>query len=236
MSLDPASLVSSFRALPRRQLVPSGSAPNFWHFSIRQVPLSPPGAVLFLVNPPSEYVHVEGPLPEAFHMESLAIRANIVTLLLLKAFVSGLGNSVQMGRPWEWMTDDAEMAGAIGECLRGMGIRDGLDAMKSRGDQMKSIGRGSWRNCKGPFKPTESHNDLTEAQFLNIFWVADKNMLLDLLMALLGSNVDIKQYRSFTPASSFSDNDDSQLNTVVVKLGMVRETATTLAFVTSVAS
>lgn len=61
-------------------------------------------------------------------------------------------------------------------------------------------------------------------------------MLLDLLMALLGSNVDIKQYRSFTPASSFSDNDDSQLNTVVVKLGMVRETATTLAFVTSVAS
>lgn len=129
MSLDPASLVSSFRALPRRQLVPSGSAPNFWHFSIRQVPLSPPGAVLFLVNPPSEYVHVEGPLPEAFHMESLAIRANIVTLLLLKAFVSGLGNSVQMGRPWEWMTDDAEMAGAIGECLRGMGIRDGLDAV-----------------------------------------------------------------------------------------------------------
>lgn len=62
-------------------------------------------------------------------MESLPMRANLITLLLLKAFVSELGNSVQMGRPWEWKTDDAELAGAIGECLRGMGIRDGLDAV-----------------------------------------------------------------------------------------------------------
>ncbi|KAI4197797.1 MAG: hypothetical protein LQ350_005702 [Teloschistes chrysophthalmus] len=129
MSLDPASLVSYFCALPRHQFVPSGSVPNVWHFSIRHVPLSPPGSILFLVNPPSEYVHVAGPLPEAFHMESLPMRANLITLLLLKAFVSELGNSVQMGRPWEWKTDDAELAGAIGECLRGMGIRDGLDAV-----------------------------------------------------------------------------------------------------------
>ncbi|KAL8637848.1 MAG: hypothetical protein Q9228_004933 [Teloschistes exilis] len=145
MSLDPASLVSSFRALPRRQLVPSGSVPNVWHFSIRHVPISPPGSVLFLVNPPSEYVHVEGPLPEAFHMESLPIRANLVTLLLLKAFVGGLGNSVQMGRPWEWKTDDAELAGAIGECLKGMGVRDGLDAVGVIDEESGRPDEENWR-------------------------------------------------------------------------------------------
>lgn len=79
-------------------------------------------------------------------MESLPIRANLVTLLLLKAFVGGLGNSVQLGRPWEWKTGDAELAGAIGECLRGMGIRDGLDAVGVIDEESGRPDEEHWRN------------------------------------------------------------------------------------------
>lgn len=50
-------------------------------------------------------------------------------MLLLKAFNKGLGASeedkragVVVGRPWSWVCDDAEMAGAVGEMLRGVGV------------------------------------------------------------------------------------------------------------------
>ncbi|KAL8852678.1 MAG: hypothetical protein Q9221_002438 [Calogaya cf. arnoldii] len=144
MSLDPFTLISSFLALPRNRLSPSGSVPNTWYFSIRHVPITPPGSVLFLLNPASGYVHVEGPLPPTSDTESLAVRANIIALLLMKSFVNSLGGANSVGRPWEWMTDDAEMAGAIGECLKGMGIVDGLEAIGVVGEEERRRGEEEW--------------------------------------------------------------------------------------------
>ncbi|KAI4237773.1 MAG: hypothetical protein LQ349_001581 [Xanthoria aureola] len=144
MSLDPSTLISSFLALPRNCLSPSGSVSNTWNFSIRHVPIDPPGSVLFLLNPGSGYVHVEGPLPPASDTESLAVRANIIALLLMKSFVGSLGGAASVGRPWEWKTDDAEMAGALGECLKGMGIGEGLEAVGVVGNEERRRGEEEW--------------------------------------------------------------------------------------------
>ncbi|KAL8670905.1 MAG: hypothetical protein Q9168_004572 [Polycauliona sp. 1 TL-2023] len=144
MSLDPSTLISSFLALPRNRLSPSGAVSNTWYFSIRHIPLNPPGSVLFLLNPASGYVHVEGPLPPASDAESLAVRANIIALLLMKSFVGSLGGATSVGRPWEWNTDDAEMAGAVGECLNGMGIGDGLEAVGVVGEDERRKGEDEW--------------------------------------------------------------------------------------------
>ncbi|KAI4267437.1 MAG: hypothetical protein LQ337_008349 [Flavoplaca oasis] len=145
MSLDPSSLISSFLVLPRNRLSPSGSVPNTWYFSIRHVPLDPPGSVLFLLNPASGYVHVEGPLPPTSDTESLAVRANIIALLLMKSFVGSLGGAASVGRPWEWKTDDAEMAGAVGECLKDMGVGDGLETIGVVGEDERRSGEEEWQ-------------------------------------------------------------------------------------------
>lgn len=144
MSLDPSTLILSFLALPRKRLSPSGSVSNTWYFSIRYVPITPPGSVLFHLNPASGYVHVEGPLPPASETESLAVRANVVALLLMKSFVGSLGGATSVGRPWEWKTDDAEMAGAVGECLKGMGIGEGLEAVSVVGEEERRGGEEEW--------------------------------------------------------------------------------------------
>ena len=72
------------------------------------------------------------------------MRANIIALLLMKSFVNSLGGATSVGRPWEWMTDDAEMAGAIGECLKGMGIVDGLEAIGVVGEEERRRGEEEW--------------------------------------------------------------------------------------------
>ncbi|KAL8996561.1 MAG: hypothetical protein Q9169_003956 [Polycauliona sp. 2 TL-2023] len=149
MSLDPSTLISSFLALPRNHLSPSGAVPNTWYFSIRHVPIAPPGSVLFLLNPASGYVHIEGPLPPASDTESLAVRANIIALLLVKSFVGSLGGATSVGRPWEWKTDDAEMAGAVGECLHGMGIGEGLEVVGVVGEDERAKGEEAWGKFLG---------------------------------------------------------------------------------------
>lgn len=143
---DPQSLVSIFNNLPRRPQVPAGNIPNHWHFSLRAVPLNPPGSLLFLLQPQSRYMHVEGPIPPAAESQSMAVRANMYAMLLLKAFNSGLGApaSVQMGRPWTWSTQDAEVAGAVGEVLRGWGIEAGLEAVGVSDDEERKIADEEW--------------------------------------------------------------------------------------------
>jgi len=124
-SMDPTTLVSTFNALPRNKVSPSGSVPNHWHISLRQVPLDPPGHLLFIISPASRYVHVEGPLPPDYSTASTEVKATAVSMLLLKAFNDGLGAGGEggsIGRPWSWACEDAELAGAVGEMLRGMGV------------------------------------------------------------------------------------------------------------------
>lgn len=127
--MDPATLVPTFNALPRNHLSPSGAVPNHWHISLRHIPLQPPGYVLFIVNPASEYVHTEGPLAPGYQDASIEIKATLWSILLLRAFNGSLGTSVEqlrgssgIGRPWSWVCNDAEMAGAVGERLRGLGV------------------------------------------------------------------------------------------------------------------
>ncbi len=47
----PQDLITNFNALPRPARAPSGLMPNHWNISIRHVTLSPPGDLVFLVQP-----------------------------------------------------------------------------------------------------------------------------------------------------------------------------------------
>lgn len=81
-------------------------------------------------------------------------------MLLLKAFNGGLGKTQEMeeqriargvavmGRPWSWVCDDAEMAGAVGEMLRGMGI-SAPEGVGVAGDEENRIADEEWRRFFG---------------------------------------------------------------------------------------
>ena len=144
------SLVPTFNALPRNRNAPSGMVPNHYHFSIRQVPLTPPGRVVFIILPAARYVHVEGPLPPDDNSASSSVKATTIAILLLKAFNGGLSAGeeikaagLQVGRPWSWVCNDAEMAGAVGEVLRGMGVTapEGVGVAK---EEENSIADEEW--------------------------------------------------------------------------------------------
>ncbi len=53
-----------------------------------------------------------------------------------------------MGRPWTWVYDDAEMAGALGEVLRGMGaqVPEGVGVA---GAEENTIAEEGWRGFYG---------------------------------------------------------------------------------------
>ena len=145
--MDPATLVTTFNALPRNPKVPSGFTANQWHFSLRHVPLHPPGTVLFIINPGSRYVHVEGPIPPAAETEPLPLRATMYAMLLLKAFNSAMGTSgmgMPAARPWSWSTDDAEVAGAVGEVLRGWGVDGDLQSVGIAEQEDNTIATEQW--------------------------------------------------------------------------------------------
>ena len=147
--MDPATLVPAFNALPRNPKVPSGLVANHWHFSLRRVPLDPPGTLLFIINPASRYCHVEGPIPTP-ETEPLPLRATIYSVLLLRAFTNslgaplGIGNDLRVGRPWSWSTDDAEVAGAVGEVLKGWGVGEGLESVGIAGEEDNTIATEQW--------------------------------------------------------------------------------------------
>lgn len=125
-----AELVREFNALPRRPLVPSGHCPNKWVFGLHLVPLPPPGSLLSFVNPGSRYVHCEGPLPIDYRPlkpKELYERAHQIAVLLLKAFVSGMGApGVPRMAPWEWSCEDPTLGAAVGNVLRSLGVRGEL--------------------------------------------------------------------------------------------------------------
>ena len=65
-----------------------------------------------------------GPIPPSADNTSSELKATVWAMALLQAFNAGLGIEQQeiIGRPWSWSCNDAEMAGAVGETLRGMGV------------------------------------------------------------------------------------------------------------------
>lgn len=80
-------------------------------------------------------------------------------MLLLKAFNGGLGGvvaagesagggAVAIGRPWSWVCNDAEMAGALGETLRGMGVT-APEGVGLAGEEENEIGDEEWGRLYG---------------------------------------------------------------------------------------
>ena len=55
----------------------------------------------------------------------MSVKAATSALLLLKAFNNALSNAGMEEaklRPWKWACNDAELAGALGETMRTMGV------------------------------------------------------------------------------------------------------------------
>lgn len=140
------NLVQEFNRLPRRHVVPSGPEPNRWVFGLHVVPIPPPGYLLFLLNPVSQTIHGEGPLPVETHSLTAAEkreRGRKVAILLLKSFVSKLGRTNAPDHfkvaPWEWVAEDSELAGAVGSALRSLGVRNDLCTVGVATEQEKNI-------------------------------------------------------------------------------------------------
>ena len=81
-------------------------------------------------------------------------------MLLLKAFNEGLGATEEvkragatMGRPWSWVCNDAEMAGAVGEMLRSIGVLapEGVGVAE---DEESRIADEEWRRFFGKLHHT----------------------------------------------------------------------------------
>lgn len=155
MSSDRQPYGLAFNALPRNRLwaTPAGVVPNIWHFSVRHVPFPPSSSCVFLVNPALGLPHFEGPLPAGAETAPLAIRAMFVALRLIKAFGTGLGRGAAgPGKPWEWKTDDADMAKAVGDCLRSLGVGEGLDIVGVLAEGEGKVAEEKWQKLFGQLK------------------------------------------------------------------------------------
>lgn len=139
-----ASLVQEFNSLPRQQTLPSGLGPNRWVFGLHVVPIPPAGYLLFILNPMARFIHGEGPLPvETRPLSGAEVRerGKKVAILLLKAFVSGLGRAQTPDRfaPWEWVAEDMELAAVVSSHLRSLGVHSELCTVGVATDQEKNI-------------------------------------------------------------------------------------------------
>ncbi|KAJ9314769.1 hypothetical protein DTO271D3_5015 [Paecilomyces variotii] len=125
-------MVQTFNRLPQHATTPSGLV-NHWYFSIRHVPLSPPGDLVHFIHPSSGLVHCEGPYA-VLTLPSPEAQAEVVAPLLLKAFVYGLSGGPNGERipqrllsvPFSWATKDQALAEALGKKLERMGVRKEL--------------------------------------------------------------------------------------------------------------
>ncbi|KAK2792083.1 hypothetical protein FQN51_001921 [Onygenales sp. PD_10] len=145
--MDTPALVHAFNNLPRRPKVPSGTVDNHWHFNVHHVPLQPPGDLLFLLNPASLYIHVEGP-KQIGNLTSPSARADIILPLLLKSFVTGLqqGGPSELApfAPWSWSTKDEALARALEEKLRAVGVREELCSVAVADQTLNDLDQERW--------------------------------------------------------------------------------------------
>lgn len=134
----PQDLISNFNALPRPARAPSGLVPNHWNISIRHVTLSPPGDLVLLVQPDSQFVHTEGPIQivegqtpgHVLNPKSL-VTLQTISRLIMKSFVEGMGGPsvVAASAPWSWATNEQNFARRIMKVMADMGVREDLLTM-----------------------------------------------------------------------------------------------------------
>ncbi|KII85248.1 hypothetical protein PLICRDRAFT_45442 [Plicaturopsis crispa FD-325 SS-3] len=148
-------LVDRFNNLPRNEKAPSGLVDNYWHFEIRHVPIPPPGDLLFIINPPSKYVHCEK-LPIASGETDMEKISMVVALGLLKGFVDSLGgnqfgNTVPSYAPWRWSvkTQDAALGRAVERQLTLLGVRRELLNIGVTSASDAAVAEESWNGVYG---------------------------------------------------------------------------------------
>jgi MYND finger len=143
--MDLQELVRAFNRLPRSPKTPSG-LDSHWHIAIRHVPLSPPGDLLHLVHPGSQYTHVDGPA-QILSVVSAESRADIVLPMLLRSFVNNMGEidpHVTPRRPGSWGTRDKELAMALEEKLKAVGVCAELCMIKVGDEKDMAIEEEVW--------------------------------------------------------------------------------------------
>ncbi|KAI4131242.1 MAG: hypothetical protein LQ338_001336 [Usnochroma carphineum] len=153
----PQDLMANFNALPRPPRTPSGLVPNRWNISIRHVALSPPGDLVFLIQPDSHYVHTEGPIQIAegqapghkLNPKSL-VTLQTIARLIMKAFVSGMGtgSAVATSAPYSWSTNEPKFARRIIKVMTDMGVREDLMDMKVAEEAELKICDEGWDRLK----------------------------------------------------------------------------------------
>lgn len=131
----PQDLIFNFNALPRPARAPSGLVPNHWNISIRHVTLSPPGDLVLIVQPNSQFAHTEGPIQivegqipgHSLNPKSL-VTLQTIARLIMKSFVEGMSGTsiVAASAPWSWATNDPNFARRIMKVMTDMGVREDL--------------------------------------------------------------------------------------------------------------
>ncbi|KAI4520163.1 hypothetical protein K525DRAFT_204344 [Schizophyllum commune Loenen D] len=132
-------LVDKFNKLPHKRLAPSGKVPNEYHFDIRYVAMEPPSHVMLLFQPESKYIHIErlpAGLPSGssgieFFPETAEQAAPTIAQAILHSFTANVDkqakafdpSAVPPQAPWKLMTEDPDLARAIGKELRSLGVR-----------------------------------------------------------------------------------------------------------------
>jgi hypothetical protein len=145
-------LVTVFNNLPRFEKTDSGIS-NHWYFCVRHVPLDPPGDLLHLVNPVSHFIHTEGP-KQLSPALSPPLQADIIVPLLLQAFVSGIDKHQNIGNtpgvsfkfaPWSWATKNADLAKAIEDKLKVIGVKPELCTVQVGNKADEDASNETWR-------------------------------------------------------------------------------------------
>ncbi|KDR84457.1 hypothetical protein GALMADRAFT_262717 [Galerina marginata CBS 339.88] len=128
--------VHLFNALSRKKVLPGGLK-NLWHFDLRYIQLEPnPSHVVAIIHPESLIFHVEW-LPITFPKESGITffpelpkeAAPEVAKALLHAFAHGFSdhnssspNAPLNMAPWRLTTEDKNLASAVGDELKRLGV------------------------------------------------------------------------------------------------------------------
>lgn len=146
-----SSAVSTFNSLPRPTVSPSKMVTNHWHFTVRHVPLQPPGDLVFFVNPPSGNVHAEGP-EQILSLPTAAAKADVIVPFLLKAFINNIGTHVGIASPsapWSWATDDEQLARAVETKLKELGVKEELCTVITGRSVENMISEREWARVLG---------------------------------------------------------------------------------------
>ena len=148
------AFIQAFNRLPRPETTPSGY-PNYWHITIRTLPMNPPDDLVFLVNLPSGKSIQEGKT-KIHSLPSPVAKAKVIAPLLLEAFVASLPTGahgepipgVEAFAPWEWSIRDKKIAKALEKRLKELGVRNDLCRVRVAPEADEDLASDAWQHWK----------------------------------------------------------------------------------------